>query len=109
MKTELLGEIQLLNSGSKEFPYYQILIGKVELCCTGSLPNAKMIIEMLSNVDIEKAPEDKPTDEDIEKWAEKCCEAIPDDTNRVLAEMYRIRGAKAMRDNKIYISPNSKL
>jgi predicted RNA-binding Zn-ribbon protein involved in translation (DUF1610 family) len=54
---------------------------------------------------LESQEELKPSDEDIETWAEKCCEAIPDESNRILAETYRILGAKAMRDNKI---PTSK-
>jgi hypothetical protein len=49
------------------------------------------------NSEIEKAPEDKPTDEMIEKYYE--CHAN--------SKCY-MEGAKAMRDNKIPISPKSK-
>jgi hypothetical protein len=59
MKTKLLGEIKLKNSGTKEFPFYQILIGKVEFCATNSINNANMIIEMLS-MDASQSSEKEP-------------------------------------------------
>jgi hypothetical protein len=50
MKTKLIGEVKLKNTGTKESPFYQVLIGKVELCATNSKANAEMIIEMLSDL-----------------------------------------------------------
>jgi hypothetical protein len=41
-------ELKIKNSGTKEYPYYLVMIGNVEFCATNSEDNAKRIVEALS-------------------------------------------------------------
>lgn len=50
--------IEIVNSGTYEFPFYQIMIGEDEFCATSSITDAEMILKWMKQSD-QKEPEVK--------------------------------------------------
>ena len=59
-------KLKIVNSGTKEFPFYQIMDGENEFCATDNIENAEKIVKLCT---IPHVSGSLPSDEQLEEIA----------------------------------------
>ena len=67
-------ELKIINSGSEQFPFYQVMNGEDEFCATNSMEKAELIKQALNT-----RTRQHLTDEWLEKLYDKFCGWYRDD------------------------------